>query len=71
MSQIQHSWRYRRSLIFTILVFSMGVIVATLFARANATCAPTVIKMAFGTITLILSSYVFAATWDDKRKGPS
>jgi predicted PP-loop superfamily ATPase len=46
----------------------MATITLALTGGCDSAAASTAIKMAFGTITVILSSYIFGATWDDKNK---
>lgn len=53
---------------YAILVFSMTVVVLALYGKCESGAASTAIKMAFGAITVILSSYIFGATWDDKNR---
>lgn len=65
---IQHSWKIRRAFIFAVTLFSMSVVLLALLARPDSSASPTAIKMAFGTITTVLTAYVFGAVWDDKRK---
>ena len=67
MSEI-HSWKIRRRFMFVTVAFCMLVVVLTLLFRPDTSVANTVITMAFGTITAVLSSYVFGAVWDDKNR---
>ena len=70
MKNTNKAWRYRRATMYAILIFSMAIVVLALYGKCDSAAASTAIKMAFGAITIVLSSYIFGATWDDKnRKG--
>lgn len=61
------SWKIRRRTMFAALAFSMLVVGYVLFTGMETAAAETAVAMAFSTIIATVGSYVFGATWDDKR----
>jgi len=59
------SWKSRRKVMWTILLFSMATIAYSLSGMAPEQIAATAVTMGFGAITTILVSYVFGAAWED------
>ncbi|MGI9251272.1 MAG: hypothetical protein ACR2PR_08750 [Pseudohongiellaceae bacterium] len=63
------SWRYRRWAMAIICLFCAITIWITIIFLANNPLAGTIISMSFGIIGTTLTTYVFGAVWDNKRKG--
>jgi hypothetical protein len=59
----------RRRLITAVTVFCMATIAYCLVTRLDSKVAESAVTMAFTTLMAVTGSYVFGATWDDKRSG--
>lgn len=60
------SWKIRRRMLWTAFIFCMAIALLALILDRPASA--TTITAAFGAITLMLTSYVFGAVWDDKNR---
>lgn len=65
----KNSWVIRRAFMFAISAFCVGVISYTLWKGMDTKVAETAVSMSFVALISIVGSYVFGATWDDKKKG--
>lgn len=54
---------------FAVSAFCVGVISYTLWKGMDTKVAETAVSMSFVALISIVGSYVFGATWDDKKKG--
>ncbi len=64
---MNNSWKTRRRIIYTTLVFCAGCVVYLVFAGQDTQLHLTI---ANGVILLagsVIGSYIFGATWDDKK----
>lgn len=65
-SPTKTSWKFRRRTMFAVLAFCKLIIALSLFTGRESV-AEIAIVMSFGTIVMIVGSYVFGAVWDDKN----
>ena len=61
------NWRYRRRFMFLVSLFCGVVIAYSLGWGEDTRKAETAITFGFLALMGIVGSYVFGATWDDKR----
>lgn len=59
------SWKYRRRMMFGVVLFCMGVVVYVLHANLTSPVAETCVTMSFTAIISTVGSYCFSASWDD------
>lgn len=64
-----YSWKIRRRVLFTILIFCMLTIGWVLYKQLDTKVAETAVVMAFVIIGTVLTTYVFAATHEDVQRG--
>ncbi len=61
-------WSIRRRIILCTLVFCAVVVLTALFDKEiDPEVAKTAIGQAFLSASMVIGSYVFGATWDDKN----
>jgi hypothetical protein len=63
----ESSWQRRRRMMFSVVGFCMGCIAFVLYQGTDTEVARTTITMSFTTLISVTGTYVFGATWDDKR----
>lgn len=64
---IKPPWNIRRRIIFTALFFCAGLVLACAFGFVEVELAKVIIPNCFVMALGVIGSYVFGATWDDKR----
>lgn len=62
------SWKVRRALIFTTLIFCAAVVVRVMWTGEDTRVNETLVLSAFGLAGMVIGSYVFGAVWDDRTK---
>ena len=60
-------WKNRRRFMIVVSVFFAAVVAYVLGAALDTKPAETAVMFAMVGLTGIVGSYVFAATWDDKK----
>jgi len=66
---LTYSWKVRRRTMFTVLGFCMAVIAYILWKQIDTAVAQTMVTMSFSVIGAVLMSYVFAASYEDVKRG--
>ena len=67
-------WRHRRRLVYFTVGFAVAMIMIGAFDYADRVVSSQLVLGGVSLLTLVLSGYVFAATFDDKwsnYRGPS
>ena len=64
-----YSWKIRRRVLFTILIFCMLTVGWVLYKGLDTKVAETAVVMAFVIIGTVLTTYVLAATKEDMERG--
>jgi hypothetical protein len=62
------NWKYRRRYLVFVTLFTMGMMVAALVWRPEASVSRVVIEMGFVAIVSFVGSYVFGAVWDQNNQ---
>jgi hypothetical protein len=66
MSVGNSRWRHRRRLVYLTILFAAAMVTVGAFDTADRQVSSQLVIGGVSLITLILSGYVFAATFDDK-----
>jgi len=61
-------WKYRRRIIFSTVALSFTMIVVAMFDFSDRIVSSQLVIGAVTLLSLTISSYVFAATYEDTRK---
>lgn len=61
----QFDWKRRRRIIHWTLAFCAALVVVIAAIGADTELNKTIVSAAFALATLVISSYVLGATWDD------
>lgn len=61
------SWKIRRKIIFSSLIFCAAVIIYILAKGEDARIYETALIGAYGLAMAVIGSYVFGAVWDDNN----
>ena len=56
-------------MMWTVIIFCMVVIGWIIWRGLETSPAEVAVTMGFATITSVVGSYVFGATWDDRGRG--
>lgn len=67
MTEPRGSWKNRRRVIFGTLLFCMLSVGYVLYKGEDLKIYETTITMSFILAGSVIGSYVFGATWDDKK----
>lgn len=62
-------WVHRRRLVYGSLLFAAGMVLVGAFDWSDRNVSSQLVVGGVSLITLVLSGYVFAATFDDKWRG--
>lgn len=62
-------WKHRRTLVYATVVFAAVMVAIGAFDATDRQVSSQLVVGGVSLITLILSGYVFAATFDDKWHG--
>lgn len=65
----EFSWKNRRRMMWIVVIFCMLCISYVIHLKLDSGMAETVVTMSFVTITGVVGSFVFGATWQDVGKG--
>lgn len=52
---------------FSVVAFSMACICWALYKDTDTAVMQAAVSASFGTISMVVGSYVFGAVWEDKR----
>jgi hypothetical protein len=61
-------WKHRRRLVYGTIAFAAAMVLVGAFDWTDRQVSSQLVIGGVSLITLILSGYVFAATWDDKGR---
>lgn len=65
---MERGWKYRRLMVFTIIISCLGMLFAALMIGGNDMVVLAVVQAALGIIIVVAGGYLGFASWDDKNK---
>lgn len=66
---MERSWRYRRLMVFLIVVSCLCMLFAALLIGGSDPVTLSIVSGAFMTLIAVAGGYLGIAAWDDKVKG--
>lgn len=65
---MERSWKWRRLMVFIIVLACLGMLIAALFIGGNDLVTQAVVQASFLTIVAVAGGYLGIAEWSDRNK---